>query len=143
MFFKLVMPSVDRLMKGGVVGKWYKAEGDRVDYGDDLLDVKVELTMSVLDRGSMEQRIRLLKDGGSVRDNDLADITNERALMLIMRVTSSDAGILRRIDAKEGHYGEVGSLLAVLSTEDHGSTNAPDKDLTEASEFRVVVNPVG
>lgn len=143
MFFKLVMPSVDRLMKGGVVGKWYKTKGDHVDYGDDLVDVEVEITMSVLDRGSMEQRIRLLKDGGSVRDKDLANITNERALNLIMRVTSSDVGVLRRIETKEGGYGGVGSLLAILSTEDHGSTNALDMDLTEASEFRVVANLVG
>ena len=142
MFFKLVMPSVDRLMKGGVVDKWHKTEGDHVDYGDDLVDVKVEITMSVLDRGSMDQRIRLLKDGGTVRDKDLAYITNERALILVARVTSSDVGVLRRIETKEGTYGEVGSLLAILSIGDHGSTNPLDEDLREASEFRVVTNVV-
>ena len=142
MFFKLVMPSVDRLMKGGVVGKWHKTEGDHVDYGDDLVDVKVELTMSVLDRGSLEQGIRLLKDIGSVRDTDLADFTNERGLILIARVTSSDVGVLRRIETKEGAYGEVGCLLAILSTEEHGPTNPLDEELREASEFRVVANVV-
>lgn len=143
MLLKLVMPSVDRLMKGGVVDKWHKTEGAHVDYGDDLVDVKVEITMSILDRGSMEQRIRLLKDGGSVRDSDLASITNERALILIARVTSSDVGVLRRIEIREGTYGEVGSLLAILSTADHESTNPLPEDLRGASEFRVVANLIG
>ena len=60
-FLKLIMPPVDRHMKCGVVGKWHKTEGDQVDYGDGLVDVKIELAMSVLDRGSPEQVIRLLR----------------------------------------------------------------------------------
>ena len=40
MFFKLLMPSVDPLMKGGVVAKWHKAKGDIVGYGDDLVDAQ-------------------------------------------------------------------------------------------------------
>lgn len=143
MFLKLTMPSVDRLMKGGVVVKWHKAEGDQVDYGDDLVDVKIELAMSVLDRGSPEQGIRLLKDGGSVRDADLAEFTNERGLILIGRVTASDVGVLRRIEIKEGAYGEMGSLLAILSTEENEPMNSLDEDFEKASEFRVVTNLVG
>lgn len=141
MFFKLLMPSVDRLMKGGIVGKWHKNEGDHVDYGDDLVDVKVELMMRTPQR-SLDQDIRLLLDGGSVRDRDLASVAGDGAIMVVC-VTSSDVGVLRRIEVKEGAYGEAGSLLAVLSTEDHGSTNPLDEDLREASEFRVVANLVG
>lgn len=143
MFFKLVMPSVDPLMKGGIVGKWHKREGEHVHYGDDLVDVHVEIMMTVLDRGTMEQRIRLLKDGGSVRDEDLASIASERALMLVARVTSSDVGTLRRIETKEGAYEGVGGVLAVLSSEDHGAAEPRDEDLREATEFRVVVNLIG
>jgi len=143
MFFKLVMPSVDPLMKGGIVGKWYKAEGDRVEYGDDLVEVKVELTISAIGiDGALEQNIRLIKDSGSIRDNYLARVTVPKAIVLVARLTSSDVGVLRRIEIKEGTYGEVGSLLAILSTEDRGVTNPLDEDLREASEFRIVANLV-
>ena len=143
MLLKLVMPSVDRLMRGGVIGKWHKSEGDHVGYGDDLLDLNAEITMNVLDNGTMEQRIRLLKNGGSVRDEDLAGIANEKTLVLAARVTASDSGTLSRIDAREGTYREVGGMLAVLSTDDAGRATPADEDLTEASEFRVVANLVG
>jgi hypothetical protein len=142
MFFKLTMPAVDRLMKGGVVGKWHKAEGEHVNYGDDLVDVKVELTMSAID-ASLEQRIRLIEDSGAMRDKNLACATVAKAIVLIARLTSSDVGVLRRIETKEGIYGEVGSLLAILSTEDHGATVPLAEDLREACELRVVANLVG
>lgn len=142
MFFKLVMPAVDRLMKGGVVAKWHKTEGDHVDYGDDLVDVKVELAMSELERGPLKQGFGLSTDVGSGRDTNPADLANERGLILIVRITSSDVGVLRRIEAKEGAYGEVGGLLAILSTEEHGPTDSLDEELREASEFRVVANVV-
>lgn len=143
MFFKLLMPSVDPLMKGGVVAKWHKAKGDIVGYGDDLVDVQVELTMSVLDRGSMEQRIRLLKDGGAVREEALTGIANKRTLILVARVASSDAGVLRRIEAREGDYVSVGGLLAVLSAGEQEIAHSPDEKLQGASEFRVVANLIG
>ena len=78
-----------------------------------------------------------------MRDTDLAGFTNERGLILITRVTASDVGVLRRIETKEGAYGEMGSLLAILSTEENEPMNPLDEDFTKASEFRVVTNLVG
>ena len=143
MYFKLLMPSVDHLMKGGIIAKWHKAEGDIVGYGDDLFDIQVELMMSVLDRGSMKQRIRLLKDGGVVREEVLAGIADEKALNLVARITSSDAGVLRRIEVREGDYAAVGGLLAVLEAGEQGAANVLDEKLQGVSEFRVVANLIG
>ena len=134
MVFKLVMPRVDPLMKGGVVSKWHKTEGDRVDYGEDLFDVSIELTMPAFAR-SFEHTIRLLKEGGTLRDKGVAV---DRTIILVARVTSSDVGILRRIETKEGAYRDVGSLLAILSSEQHGSADLLAE--AEASEFRIVTN---
>jgi pyruvate/2-oxoglutarate dehydrogenase complex dihydrolipoamide acyltransferase (E2) component len=40
---RLVVPYVDRLIKGGAVAAWHKREGDRVDYGDDLVDLEASV----------------------------------------------------------------------------------------------------
>ena len=141
MFFKLLMPSMDRLMKGGVVGKWHKMEGDHVGYGDDLVDVRFEIVMTVLE-GSLEQKIRQSKDYGSSGSKERESRRIETPMTLVARVTSSDTGVLRRIEAGEGEYRDVGGLLAVFSSEDGGFTNPPDEHLRGASEFRVVANLV-
>lgn len=141
MFFKLVMPSVDRRMKGGVVCKWHKAVGDYVDYGDDLVDVKVEIAVNALGR-SVEQKIRLVMNGNPVDQEGLANDMSHRTGVLVARVTSSDVGVLRRIETAEDAYAEVGGVLAVLSSEEHGPADPPDGDLREASEFRIVANLV-
>lgn len=141
MLFKLVMPSLDRLMAGGVVSKWHKAEGEHVDYGDDLVDVNFELKMSGI-AGSVEETIRFVKDDRTFRDKVRGNVMVDRAMLLVARITSSDMGVLRRIEAREGSYGAVGSLLAVLATEDDASSDRRDEDLQGAVEFRVVANLV-
>jgi pyruvate/2-oxoglutarate dehydrogenase complex dihydrolipoamide acyltransferase (E2) component len=121
MLFKLKTPLVDPQMQGAIVSKWHKAKGDHVGYGDDVVDLKVELALSA---------------AGSWRN------AAKSAIVIIARVTSSDVGVLRRIEAEEGDRREAGSLLAVLSTADHASKDIFNEDLSGASEFRVVANLV-
>ena len=139
MFFKLLMPSVDRLMKGGLVGRWLKHVGDRVDYGDDLVEITVEIEMTTI-AGDLQAKIRQIKDGGSLSDRKLEKRRVSVPMVLLVRVTSSDRGVLRRIEIPEGGYGEVGGLLAVLSDDENGVANPSSGDLNGASEFRVITN---
>lgn len=109
MRLRLLMPSVDRLLRGGSIVRWHKSEGEWVDYGDDLFDLHVP--------------IRRPEYGGDV----------------LVRVTSSDAGLLRRIYAREGGRHEVGDLLAVLVT---GDTEPVPEDpaCADGTVFRVVTS---
>lgn len=141
MLFKLVTPRIDRSMIGGVVEKWHKNVGDPISYGDDLLDIRVELMMDS-PQGSLEQKIGLITDAEKLSDKDSARPMGERTIVLVARVTSSDVGVLRRIEAPEGSYREIGSLLAILSSDESEPVGGPGRDLAGASEFRMVVNVV-
>jgi len=41
MLLKLVMPYIDRMIQSGSIFKWCKTEGESVNYGEELLHVKV------------------------------------------------------------------------------------------------------
>ena len=58
----------------------------------------------------------------------------------LMRVTASDAGVLRCIRVKEGERRKVGDLLAVLATDEEDSVSGSDDDLAEVSAFRTVAS---
>jgi len=140
MFFKLVMPYIDRLAQGGIILKWHKAEGQRIGYGDDLFDMKVEVKLRRPQK-PLSEKIKLLKEGKPLREEDLG-FAEEAApsLVYIARITSSDSGVLRRISAPEGSYANVGSLVALVSTEEHEPIEPLDPSLSRTSEFRVVPN---
>jgi pyruvate/2-oxoglutarate dehydrogenase complex dihydrolipoamide acyltransferase (E2) component len=140
MYLKLMLPSVDPLMRGGTIVRWHKAEGDAIDYGDDLVDVEIELTMSMLDGGTLEEGIRLLKDGA--QRAEVERFTNQRGLQLTARVTASDTGTLRSITAVLGEHVAVGGLLAVLVVGDGEAPLPGPAELADASEFRTVSNLV-
>ena len=60
----------------------------------------------------------------------------------LMKVTSSDVGVLRRIHAREGSPWGIGDLLAVLTTEENEPIDEGGRAWAEASQFRVVINPM-
>lgn len=142
MLLKLLMPYVDRLTAGGVIVKWHRREGERVGYGDDLFDMRVEARVKKSEK-SLGEKIQLLKGARPLHEEDLEMVEEETpSLIYMVRVTSSDRGTLRRVAAAEGAYGAVGRLLAVFSTEDHDSLDRLEEQLSQASEFRVVTNMV-
>jgi pyruvate/2-oxoglutarate dehydrogenase complex dihydrolipoamide acyltransferase (E2) component len=107
MVLKLLMPYVDRTVRGGAVRAWHKREGDRVEYGDDLFDLAAAI------RG-----------------------------LIVVRVTASDQGYLRRICVPEGARRDENALLALLTTEPDEPLSEIERDGAGASAFRVVVNLV-
>ncbi len=133
MLLKLVMPYFDRSAEKGSVTRWHKSEGDWVQYGDSLLDMRIET-------------VRFLKRAGTPRSILSENLRPEETYSSdgwswLMRVTSSDVGVLRRIHAREGSSWEIGGLLAVLTTEESEPIDESGPAWVEASHFRVVVNP--
>jgi hypothetical protein len=60
MFLKLLLPCNHWIADGAVVVKWHKTPGQFVNYGDDLLDVRIEqgvVTRDVL-TGWSENQVR-------------------------------------------------------------------------------------
>ena len=120
-------------MIGGVVRKWYKKEGDHVGYGDDLLEVNCK----ILVKKPYVSFVQSNRDG-SGRGSPGGD--HRGTLNVLARVTSSDSGILRKIESAENTQEKVGGVLAIFSTADGGSEVPRSEDLHAASEFRTVIN---
>ncbi len=138
MLLTLLMPSIDRVISGGVVTKWLKAEGDEVEYGDDLVEIRVELKL-MRSLKSFPEKIKLLAGGRTLDARDLEIVQDDApGASYSVCLTSSDMGFLRRIDAPEGTYREVGGPLALLST----GRDEPIDEASATSGFRVVVNMV-
>jgi multidrug efflux pump subunit AcrA (membrane-fusion protein) len=155
MLLKLLMPAHHRIVEGGVIVKWHKAEGDWVNYGDDLLDLRVQegLVSRLDDEGWSENQVRALiraqRDLGHVTDQDLmaggqasAESCRKVAVDFLVRVSASDVGKLGQLCAREGDRLRTGELLAVLTTEEGEPCPGAGPDLEGASAFRTVVNPL-
>lgn len=136
MILKLVMPPVDRMIQGGTIIRWYKVEGERVEYGDDLFDMMTAQKNNCVK--TLAEQIKQMTTGKVLAVQDIldSDITPDGPSSFV-RVTSSDVGYLRRIYSPEGTRQDIGALLAVLTTDRNES---PDLDPSEACVFRVVAN---
>jgi multidrug efflux pump subunit AcrA (membrane-fusion protein) len=151
MLSKLLMPHYNRMVTGGVIVQWHKAEGEWVTFGDDLFDLKVEaVQVTRLLPFDVPKQIEMLVNAQAAarhlsdEEVTIADLTphaDSQRAVFFMRIASSDQGILRKIFAKEGDRRDVGDLLAVLSTE-ATEPIAADHALTGASVFRVVANMI-
>jgi hypothetical protein len=159
MLLKLVMPPYFRMIEGGTIIKWHKNEGDTVDFGDDLLDVRVEqvrITKTIKEATAGEWLQTLSKEMKKQQAGQAPQRAPENApspgepagaegnfktwdAVVTLRISSSDMGILRRIHARENEYRRVGELVAELTT-------AEDEPLesgtgpAHAGAFRVVAN---
>jgi hypothetical protein len=150
MFLKLLMPYYNRMITGGSILKWHKAEREWVAFGEDLFDLHVEevqvtqlLPLDVAKQIEIlvyaQTAARAVAEHGVTHtcatppsDSQMSDFS--------MRVTSSDHGILRKIYAKEGDRRRIGDLLALLSTEENEPIEEDDHAIAGASLFRVVMN---
>ena len=150
MLLKLLLPHYNRMITRGSIAKWHKAEGERVGFGEDLFDLKVEaVQINRLLPFDVPEQIELLVNAqAAVRqlsDEELMSAApgpdaDSSPWVFGMRITSSDRGILRKIYAREGDARQVGDLLAVLSTEENEPLPEADQAPREAGVFRVVAN---
>jgi len=160
MLLKLVMAyggDLGWMIRAGSILKWHKAEGDPIRYGDDLFDMKVEEV--VRHQASFEQVNQLQTRTPGALDKWAAQQPATKNMTIeaidpagpvlsvkntfLVRVTSSDTGILRRVCAKEGEQREVGDLLALVTTEANETVDGAERDLKDAGVFRVVANMFG
>ncbi|MEM7330653.1 MAG: hypothetical protein AAF490_01085 [Chloroflexota bacterium] len=125
MILNLEMPYYDRMVEQGTIITWHKQEGEFVNFGDDLFDVRIdEIT-----------KLKRVKQG-QAHTTDMVK-GKKKGIEFTLRITSSDMGYLRKIDAAIGDVREVGQLVAIMTT-------TADETMTEINEsapaFRVVSN---
>ena len=150
MLLKLLMPFHSRAFQEGRILKWHKSEGDPIDYGDDLFDLEVEELRHMRTWQSGKKQVeRLTSPEALARLLRAEEMLRQQVgppeaayemieAHCVMRVTSSDTGILRRVCAKEGERRRVGDLLALVATEDEDLPPGEDQALAECPAFRVV-----
>ncbi len=126
MILKLEMPYFDRQVNKGSIVKWHKAEGDYINFGDELFEIKVEEIT----------KLKRVKEG-QARTVDVVKGTI-RGLEFNITVTSSDMGFLRKISAQEGDEREIGDVIAAITT----SADEPldEAVINAAPAFRVIAN---
>lgn len=160
MVLKLVMAYSDEMMwqiSAASVAKWHKCEGECVNYGEDVLDLRVEefaLPVSVLENSKkvielnafpramaqlpakpLDKGEELYAAPAKPQDGIIRGTT-----AFFVRVTSSDTGILRRVCVAEGERCEVGSIIGLLSTDARETLGDDSTSWQDASVFRVVAN---
>lgn len=146
MLLTLNVPQINRMVLGGVIHKWYVAEGESVSYGQPILDIKVDRVAVTkpwrvsgkIRQVAMREHQSLEEIARSLEGADPSEFAREKRSDFLMRVTSSDFGKLLRVNAKEGDTCTVGESVAVLGTEDDEVVT--DDDLTAASQFRAVAS---
>lgn len=128
MIYKLEMPYIDRSIDRGRVLAWHKAAGEWIDYGDDIVDLEVDVKKIGRTKSSL-----FLSRG-------LSSKTGESIEKGMIRLTSSDRGVLRVIKAAADAPLAIGDLMAILTpTEDEPA----DADVADAITFRVISNRMG
>lgn len=136
MLLALKVPFIEHAVEGGTIAQWYKAEGEWVDYGDDLFDLRVE-AMKVLGRSNRPEVLSNLTED-RIRERTIVHTSHRR--VLLVRVTSSDMGLLRRIEAPAESYRAVGERVGIVTTEPDEDIDVDAEILAKASEFRVIAN---
>lgn len=145
MIFQLVFFSPNKQVFCGSIAKWYKTEGERVRYGELILDIKIDRLRFRPDR-PLQKATEILSQLSS--SNSLKTLRANRETLyrnnvdLLLRIVSADVGVLRQICAKQSEYRDVGAVLAVLTTEANEPLDLSPPDWSQASTFRIVPNIV-
>jgi pyruvate/2-oxoglutarate dehydrogenase complex dihydrolipoamide acyltransferase (E2) component len=128
MILKLELPYYDRAVERGSIVKWHKAEGDAINFGDDIFDIKVEeITKYKRVKEGQAKTVDMVK--GTVGN-----------LEFYIRVTSSDMGVLRKIYAAEGQECDIGDLVAIVTTSSDEDCEIDIARANDAPAFRVITN---
>jgi hypothetical protein len=159
MLMKLVLPHFSRMFPGGYVQRWFKREGDRIGYGEDLFDLRVEearVTNTIRAAKPaqwLKQLAQQVPETAAVPAAAAPERSPEQApatapgfrtwrVVVLLRINSSDVGYLRRIEVTGEDYLENGGLVALMTTEADEPLPPQGEDIGEAGIFRVVANMV-
>jgi hypothetical protein len=125
---KLELPKLDQQFQSGSIVKWHSKEGKWVKAGDDLFDFRVE---------EIKRMKRINTDSPDQIEN--VEIKSRNWSWLV-RVTAVDNGFFRQRFVSEQEVCTIGDLLAVFSTRENERVKVGDKSISDAPNFRVVVN---
>lgn len=140
MLFRLTMPPINRMVRTGTITRWLKSEGERVEYGDDLFEARVEIERRRFVYSTVAARIRRLTQTAPLRAKDFMPAQSTHGPAFHVRITASDTGVLQRIYTREAATVAVGDLLALLTSESTEPLDETPQAVTRASAFRVVTN---
>lgn len=137
MNLRIEMPLIDPASRSGTLVMWEKAEGDSIEFGDELCRVALDefAYLTRTERASLLSRHRRTKVRSNVK-------TREGRWLVNFVLVASDRGVLRRIFKQSGDDLAIGDLLGVVSTEPHDPEADPDS-LADLPVMRVVANIIG
>jgi hypothetical protein len=134
---KLALPHIERDVDKVTVVRWFKSEGDEVEYGDDIVDLEVQSIRRLMrdhDANRILGRRRSRAKPGKVEFWNM-DVS------ISVRVTSADFGTMLETYAAAGDVLEQGDLMAVLSTESQdASGDFGANDVAALPEFRTTTS---
>jgi hypothetical protein len=128
---KLVLPQIDNQFQSGSIVRWHKQEGEWVQAGEPLLDIKVEEI----------KRYKRTNAGQAEEELEAVEQTTRNWSWLV-RLTASDEGFLHKQYVAEGEACAAEDLLAVLSNEEGQAADFDEAAVAAAATLRVAVSPV-
>lgn len=131
MFLRVELPKITAAVDTVRVVQWHRQVGDRVGYGEPLLDVVAEEVTRL--RRRLTAGAALVEEGrGKAKYRKLKDVS------VPYRISSLDSGSLSSVLVGVGTLIREGDLVALLSSAD----GAPDGQAEGAPRARLVVNRV-
>ncbi len=139
MIMRLEMPMIDASLLSGRLVRWRKMEGEEFSFGDILCEISLEEFAAL--RGN-KSATALSGRGRWGRSGRSRVEVREGKVRLDVAVSTADSGRVRKLVAAEGEVVQVGALLAVVSTSDHGDIGSSG-DWASAPPLRTATNTIG
>lgn len=128
---KLILPQLDNQFQSGSIVRWHKAEGEWVQAGDHLLDIRVEEIKRYqrTNAGQTEEKLEAVEQ-------------KTRSWSWLVRLTAADEGYLQKIYVAEAGTCTAGDLLAVLSSDAGEAADFDEQAMAAAANLRVAISPI-
>jgi len=128
---EVIMPKLGLTMESGVIEKWHKKEGDKIEKGDVLFEVmtdKVTVEVEAYDSGYL--RKILVKEGEEVPVTEIVAYIGEKDEKLPLDTE------------KKGKPAKEGAKLAKEEVKDTGKKSVTEKEKIEKIEGKIKISPL-
>lgn len=132
MILKVVVPAHDAAFRAGFVARWYKAEGDPVEFGEVLCDIAIDEFVA-LQRTKRATLLGSSKKSRKRKINDGYDTREGRGLVHMHIISSETSTRLGKILLAEGDRIEIGSVVGLLG-------DAAADEAGAAQEARIAID---
>ncbi len=135
MILRVTVPTTDSALRSGFVATWHKAEGDRIEFGEDLCDIVID-AFARLERTHRATLLGSTPKFRRRRSKVVLGVKKGRGQVTV-RLVSAESGVrLGKVLVEEGGRIEVGSLIAVMT----GADGDLSGNIETAPEARIVLN---